>query len=128
MNLSQVVNIRPNMKPQQLEETTDLSFAFQFVYGFPKWWNKTIVDSDLHTPNKRRSQTSEHLNGGKRRQFNLCMMKIWLNMLSKQRENAVDKVIKRTRISNIITDFREKAKMNAPNLTTERINDIMVVH
>lgn len=46
-------------------------------------------------------------------------------MLSKQWENAVNKVIERTRISNIITDFREKAKMNAPNLMTERVKDII---
>lgn len=44
------------------------------------------------------------------------MMKIWLNMLSKQREDAVDKIIERTRISNIITDFREEAKVNTTNL------------
>ena len=44
------------------------------------------------------------------------MMKIWLNMLSKQWEDAVDKIIKRTRIPNIITDFREEAKVNATNL------------
>lgn len=44
------------------------------------------------------------------------MMKIWLNMLSKQGEDAVDKIIERTRISNIITDFREEAKVNTTNL------------
>lgn len=48
------------------------------------------------------------------------MMKVGLNVLSKQWENAVNKVIQRTRISNIILNFGKKAKMNTTNLTSQK--------
>lgn len=48
------------------------------------------------------------------------MMKVRLNVLSKQWENAVNKVIQRTRISNIILNFGKKAKMNTTNLTSQK--------
>lgn len=48
------------------------------------------------------------------------MMKVRLNVLSKQWENAVNKVIQRTRISNIIPNFGKKAKMNTTNLTSQK--------
>lgn len=52
----------------------------------------------------------------KQKQKNLCMMKVWLNVLSKQRENAINKVIQRARISYIISNFGKKTKMNTSNL------------
>lgn len=56
------------------------------------------------------------------------MMKIWLNMLSKQWEDAVDKIIKRTRIPNIITDFREETKVNATNLINRESKEKEYAH
>lgn len=46
----------------------------------------------------------------------LSMMQVWLNMLSKQGKYAINQIVQRARISNIMLDFRQKAKMNTANL------------
>ncbi len=46
----------------------------------------------------------------------LSMMQVWLNMLSKQGKYAINQIVQRARISNIMLDFRQKAKMNTTNL------------
>ena len=48
------------------------------------------------------------------------MMKIWLNVFSKQWKNAIYKVIQRTRISNVVANFRKQAKMNTTNLINQK--------
>lgn len=66
------------------------------------------------------------LGGENKKGTNLCMMKIWLNVFSKQRENAIYKVIQRTRISNVIADFRKKTKMNTTNLIYQKYMSVLI--
>jgi DNA-binding Xre family transcriptional regulator len=44
------------------------------------------------------------------------MMQIWLDVLSEQRKYAVDQVVQRAGISNVMLNFRKQAKMNTTNL------------
>jgi hypothetical protein len=44
------------------------------------------------------------------------MMQIWLNVLSEQWKYAVDQIVQRARISNVMLNFRKQAKMNTTNL------------
>lgn len=44
------------------------------------------------------------------------MMKVRLNMLSEQGEDAIDEVIQRTSLTNVISHFGQEAEMNTTNL------------
>jgi DNA-binding Xre family transcriptional regulator len=44
------------------------------------------------------------------------MMQIWLDVLPEQRKYAVNQVVQRAGISNVMLNFRKQAKMNTTNL------------
>ena len=46
----------------------------------------------------------------------LSMVKVWFNVFPKHWEDAVDKVIQRTRIPNVVSNFRKKTEVNSANL------------
>jgi hypothetical protein len=54
------------------------------------------------------------------------MVKVWFNVFPKHWEDAVNKVIQRTRIPNVVSNFRKKTEVNSANLIHQPHLEIII--